>query len=78
MKKISVRFNTFFPEKSKFQWRVIEDGKEHLVNAVRIETPVYSTSEFIEGIGLKHHLTTEANFFEITGNYAIGLTAYIK
>lgn len=57
--KINIRYNTNYPEKSKYPWRVIADGKEHLVNDVRIEPPSYTTAEFIEGLGMKYHITTD-------------------
>jgi hypothetical protein len=78
MKKINIRYNTNFPEKSQHKWRVIVDGIEHLVDNVRIETPTYTTSEFIEGLGLKHHITTDANYFEVITAGELNGVAYIK
>ena len=78
MQKINIRYNTNFPNKSQYQWRVIVGGIEHLVNSVRIETPSYTSSEFIEGHGIKHHFTTEANFFEIVVVGELNKVAYIK
>ncbi len=74
---VKVRYNTNYPTKSKFEWRVLVNGVEHLVNSVRIETVTYSSSDFIEGHGLKHHLQTDASFFEIVDN-SDKLVAYIK
>ena len=64
MKKVDIRFNTNFPSKSQYEWRVLIDGVETLVNSVRIETPCYTTSTFIGGHGLKWHISTEANIIE--------------
>lgn len=59
--RVNVRFNTDYPSKSKFAWRVIHEGKETLVNEVRIEVPCFTTSEFIEGLGMKYHISADAN-----------------
>ena len=58
---VDIRFNTNYPEKSKFEWRVLVDGKETLVNTVRCEVPTYTTSTFIEGHGMKWHMSAVAN-----------------
>jgi hypothetical protein len=55
MKKVDIRFNTNFPSKSQYEWRVLIDGVETLVNNVRIETPCHTTSTFIEGQGMTWH-----------------------
>lgn len=68
MKNIDIRFNTNFPQKSQFEWRLIIDGEENLVNSVRVETPTYTSSKFIEGHGMKWHLSTSANTVELTEN----------
>jgi hypothetical protein len=60
MKTVDLRFNTNFPQKSQYEWRLLIEGEEHLVNSVRIETPSYTTSTFIEGHGMKWHLSTMA------------------
>lgn len=61
MKTVDLRFNTNFPSKSQYEWRLLIEGVEHLVNSVRIQTPCYTTSTFIEGHGMKWHLSTLAN-----------------
>ena len=62
---VKIRYNTTFPEKSQFEWRLLIDGVENLVNEVRIEVPCWTTSEFIEGHGQKYHLTADANYADI-------------
>ena len=57
---VKIRFNTNYPSKSQFEWRLILDGVEHLVNDIRVEVPCYTTSEFIEGHGQKWHITCDA------------------
>jgi hypothetical protein len=78
MKKVDIRFNTNFPSKSQYEWRVLVDGVEILVNNVRIETPCYTTSTFIEGQGMKWHLSTESNTVEFTNSYLNNKQATIK
>lgn len=81
-KIIDIRFNTNFPEKSQYEWRIIEtkDGSdvETLVNNIRVEgCACYSHSRFIEGEGLKHHLRVDANDVQIVDNAGIKI-AYIQ
>jgi hypothetical protein len=57
---VDIRFNTNYPSKSKFEWRVLIDGKENLVNTVRCEVPTWTTSTFIEGHGMKWHMSCVA------------------
>ena len=61
---VDIRFNTNFPQKSQFEWRVLVNGEEHLVNAVKCNVPSYSTSTFIEGHGMKWHMSANANNVE--------------
>jgi hypothetical protein len=61
MKQVDIRFNTFYPNFSKFEWRVLVDGEEILVNEVLCNIPTYSTTSFIEGIGKKWHISAKAN-----------------
>jgi len=78
MKKVDIRFNTNFPSKSQFEWRVLIEGVETLVNNVRIETPCYTTSTFIEGHGMKWHISTEANEIEFNNSLVNNKIAIIK
>jgi hypothetical protein len=78
MKKVDIRFNTNFPSKSQYEWRVLVEGVETLVNSVRIETPCYTTSTFIEGHGMKWHISTEANSVEFSNSYLNNKQAIIK
>lgn len=71
MKKYSVRFNTASTCDAD-RWRLLEDGKEIIVSNVIIETPVWTTHDFIEGVGDKWHITTEG-VLEMKGG-----VAYIK
>lgn len=58
--KVDIRFNTNYPEKSKFEWRVLVNEVETLVNTIRCEVPTWTTSTFIEGHGMKWHMSCEA------------------
>lgn len=64
--RVNIRFNTDYPTKSKYAWRVLFDGKQELVNEVRFEIPSFTTSEFIEGLGMKYHLSADAERIEFT------------
>ena len=61
MKKVDIRFNTNFPSKSNYEWRVLIDGVETLVNTVRCDVPTFTSTTFIEGHGMKWHMSAEAN-----------------
>ncbi len=78
MEKIDIRFNTNFPSKSQFEWRVLVNGQETLVNNVKIEVPCFTTSTFIEGHGLKWHISTEANTVEFNDSLVNNKIAIIK
>ncbi len=60
MKNIDIRFNTNFPNKSNFEWRVLVDGEEILVNTIRCEVPTFTSTTFIEGHGMKWHMSCKA------------------
>jgi hypothetical protein len=54
---VEIRFNTNFPtQKSQYEWRVLCDGVETLVNEVSINCNTYTGSRFIEGEGMKYHI----------------------
>ena len=65
MKKIDISLNTTYPLESNLEWRLLIDGLETLVNDIRCETPTYTTSIFIEGHGMKSHMSTFAHEVEI-------------
>lgn len=71
--RVDVRFNTNYPEKSQFMWRVLIEGNEHLCHEVRIDCPTFTSSSFIEGHGLKFHISANAESF----NFVLG-TGEIK
>lgn len=62
---VKIRFNTNFPSKSKYEWRLLIDEVEQLVNEIRVEIPCYTTSEFIEGHGQKWHISCDAKEVEV-------------
>jgi hypothetical protein len=72
-KKVDIRFNTNFPEKSRYEWRVIVDGVEALCNEIRIKTESFTSRTFIEGQGNKWHISTfadEVEFIDLTETLA--------
>lgn len=58
---VDIRFNTNYPQRSQFEWRILINGEETLVNELKCYVPTYSTSTFIEGQGMKWHLSADAN-----------------
>lgn len=62
-KTIDIRFNTSFPEKSQYEWRIIDEfGNEALTNEFEIKNlNCFSSSRQIEGVGIKYHVRVEAN-----------------
>jgi hypothetical protein len=63
---VEIRFNNkFSDQKSQYQWRVLCDGVETLVNEITINTPTYTGSRFIEGEGMKYHIITNAKKVDI-------------
>lgn len=66
---VDIRFNTKFPKESDLEWKVLVDGFEVLVNRVKINIPSYTTLSYIEGVGIKYHISAEANSVDISKNY---------
>ena len=64
MKNIDIRFNTNFPTRSNFEWRLLIDGEETLVNTIRCEVPTFTSTTFIEGHGMKWHMSADATSVE--------------
>ncbi len=63
---IDIRFNNnYLSSKSKYEWRVIQNGVENLVNHVHIRSHSYTTTKFIEGEGQKYHITAFSDSLEI-------------
>lgn len=77
-KRVDIRFNTNFPQKSLYEWRVLVDGEEILVNNVRTEIPCWTTSTFLEGHGMKWHLTTLADEVNIDRSMTNNIVATIR
>jgi hypothetical protein len=54
---IQVRYNTL-SDGSTLCWRLVLDGKEHLVNDICIEAPCFTTKDWLEDQQVfKHHIT---------------------
>lgn len=61
MPLVEIRFNTNFPQgKSRYEWRVLVDGVEYLVNEVEVACSCHTSSRFIEGEGMKWHISANA------------------
>lgn len=61
MKKIiKIRYNTAVVDDFLY-WRVLIDGVEHLASDIKINVPTYATKDYVEGVGIKHHITCESD-----------------
>lgn len=63
---IKLRYNTavVIDEQSTeptLYWRVLIDNVEHLASDVIINVPTQTTKDYIEGVGIKHHITCESD-----------------
>jgi len=61
MYEVKIRYNTNAKNSDDLHWRVLIDGKEFLAKNVEINTPTYTTKDFIKEVGEKWHITTKAN-----------------
>jgi hypothetical protein len=56
-KKVLIRYNTESDGKSLL-WRLLLDGKEHLVNSISIEVPCFTSTDWLEEKQVfKHHIS---------------------
>lgn len=60
MNKIKIRYNTDVCDNFLY-WRVIINEKEHLASDIKINVPSYSTNDFVENVGIKHHISCESD-----------------
>lgn len=63
-----IRYNTH-SKSDQDRWRLICNGEEILVSEIKIKSKVYTTEDFIEGVGLKYHVTCQG-VLEIKNNIA--------
>jgi hypothetical protein len=61
MNKVNIRYNTNAKENDTLHWRVLIDGVEHLASEVEVNTKLYTTKDWIEGVGYKYHITCHSN-----------------
>ena len=71
MYEIKIRYNTNAVNSDDLHWRVVVDGKEFLARDVQVNTPTYTTKDFIKGVGEKWHITTKCNSIVWNGNVCI-------
>jgi len=57
---IKIRYNTAVNDNFLY-WRVLINGVENLASDIKINVPSYSTKDFIENVGMKHHITCESD-----------------
>ena len=58
--KIQIRYNTDVNDDFLY-WRVITNGVERLASDIKINIPCQGTKDFIEGVGMKHHISCESD-----------------
>lgn len=60
MVTVKIRYNTQVNDDFLY-WRVVVEGVERLASDIKINVPTFTTKDFIEEVGMKHHITCEAN-----------------
>lgn len=60
MVTVKIRYNTQVNDDFLY-WRVVIEGVERLASDIRVNVPTFTTKDFIEEVGMKHHITCEAN-----------------
>jgi|LakMenE18May11ns_1017448.scaffolds.fasta_scaffold9237078_2 hypothetical protein len=71
MNKVKIRYNTNATEADQLHWRVLINGNETLASHVEVNTKLWSTKDFIEGVGYKWHLTCESDNIQWQGDKCI-------
>lgn len=61
MSNVSIRYNTKATEEDTLHWRVLIDGVEHLASEVEVNTKLWTTKDWIDGVGYKYHITCESD-----------------
>jgi len=61
MYDIKIRYNTKAKPEDTLHWRVLINGVEHLASHVEINTQTKTTTDFIEGVGTKWHISCKGN-----------------
>lgn len=56
MNIVLIRYNTL-SQTPQTRWRVIVNGQEHICGRIEIKVPAFTSSDEVEGHGLKHHIT---------------------
>lgn len=56
MNIVQIRYNTL-SETPQTKWRAIVNGEEHICGNIEINVPAFTSSDELEGHGLKHHIT---------------------
>ena len=57
---VKIRYNTAVSDDFLY-WRILLEGQERLASEIIINVKTYTTKDFIENVGMKHHITCEAN-----------------
>lgn len=67
--QIRLRYNTN-DINGDLPWRLLIDGVENLVKEVHFKIPVSTTTDIIPEVGVKYHISANANSVEINEGIA--------
>jgi hypothetical protein len=71
MNRVSIRYNTNATENDTLHWRVLINGVESLAESVEVNTKLWTTKDWIEGVGWKWHISCESDSIQWRGNVCI-------
>ena len=46
---VKIRFNTNYGKTNNLKWRILVDGKEQLVDEIKINCPCYTSQDIVKG-----------------------------
>ena len=56
--EVKIRYNHDAGE-SPLKWRLVVNGVESIAEEIQLLLPSYTTSDFIEGVGQKYHISCQ-------------------
>jgi len=68
MSEIKIRYNTNAKPDDTLHWRALINGVEHLASNVKILKECETTKDWIEGVGMKWHITIRNGMWEWNEN----------
>lgn len=74
--EVKIRFNTdYHAITNPKKWRLIIDGQERLVDEINIIGKCSTTSDNMEKVGLKHHISCTAESIIYTNDVVLSMIA---